>query len=109
MGASVMEEDREINKLKKHIQDQVEVMKIVLDKKANDYASEKDILSNFKNSATILKLPTEKIFLMLISTKLSRLVELLDGKQPENEPVKDTLLDMINYLFLLDYYLEKSK
>lgn len=75
-----------------------------LNKKGNDYASNVDAFSNFTNTATILKVQTEKVFIAEIVKKCSRIIELLD-KPAANESVMDSVLDIAGYACLLDGYL----
>ena len=73
--------------------------------KSKDYATD-DVLSNFKRMAiTVGSLqrthiaPWEEAAHLLI-LKLDRLKN-LEGRDPENESVRDTCLDIINYTRLL--------
>ena len=82
----------------------------VLAKKSHDYAgSGGDMLSNFRKTAGMCNISPEKVFQVMLSIKLCRLVELLDGKIPKNESLIDTIDDSINYLTLCKALLmEKS-
>jgi hypothetical protein len=83
--------------------DLVAKLRKTLEDKGHDYASE-DVLSNFKDSGKrIGKTPQEQC-LSLISTKVSRLSNLLSDKKktPKNEAIQDSILDLIGYSFLLD-------
>ena len=77
------------------------------EKKAHDYASEWDTLKNFKVQAAIQSKLHGRVVLAsetamnFIIVKLCRLAN-LKGKHPQNESVKDTIMDAINYLGL--YY-----
>lgn len=73
----------------------------VLKSKRNDYASDADVLSNFKNTAAQMKLTPEQVCTMFISVKVSRLVELFSGKKERNESIEDNMTDLINYAILL--------
>ena len=77
----------------------------VLDRKAHDYATGKDSLSNFKDTALMADIPVEKVFMTILGIKMCRLRELTGGKQAKNESVSDTLMDMKNYLSLFQAYL----
>ena len=68
--------------------------------KGNDYANE-DRLSNFKLAGSICGLTPEQNCLSLIATKVARLGVLLGGKEPSNESIDDSLLDLANYAVLL--------
>jgi hypothetical protein len=83
--------------------DLVAKLRKTLEDKGHDYAGE-DVLSNFKDSGKrIGKTPQEQC-LSLISTKVSRLSNLLSDrkKTPKNEAIQDSILDLIGYSFLLD-------
>lgn len=78
-------------------------------KKSSDYANE-DVLSNFKLAGNICGLSPEQNCLSLIATKVARLGNLLKkDKVVKNEPVKDSILDLINYGYLLYCLLEDEK
>lgn len=74
-------------------------LKAILNSKGNDYASNTDVLSNFKLTASALKTTSHKIILTEIVKKAIRLGNLID-KDPENESVQDSLKDLMNYCFL---------
>jgi len=75
--------------------------------KGDDYADE-DRLSNFKDVAYITGLTPEMICFVLMAVKIVRLKQLLSGKTPKNEPMKDSLLDLSDYSFLLDCILDEN-
>ena len=77
----------------------------VLENKAHDYAGGSTILSNFLKTANMCNIQPEKVFEVMLSIKMCRLVELLGGKTPRNESVSDTIDDSINYLYLCKAYL----
>jgi hypothetical protein len=81
----------------------------VLERKSNDYANASDCLSNFKKSAQMCNTTPEKVFEVMMSIKICRLVELLDGKEVKNESVDDTLLDLSNYATLCRAYLYEKQ
>ncbi len=83
-------------------------MEFLLGRKAGDYATEEDTLSNFRFTGGVLGAAIrmgvqgmDLSFLALISTKLARLMVLL-GKsgQPNNESIYDTFVDLANYVVL---------
>lgn len=84
-------------------------MKAVLEAKSADYAQEQDVLSNFKTAGAICQLTSSQQCLSMIATKIARLGVLLSGKDPKNEPIEDSVLDLINYSFLLMCCLEDEK
>lgn len=83
-------------------------MENLLDSKAEDYATEEDTLSNFRFTGGVLAAAlrmgvqgTDLAFLALISTKLARLLVLLPStKKPHHESVRDTFVDLANYVVL---------
>lgn len=77
-----------------------EMRKVMLGK-GDDYANE-DRLSNFKLAGNICGITPELNCLNLIATKVARLGVLLQGKEPKNESVQDSVLDLSNYAVLLN-------
>jgi hypothetical protein len=68
--------------------------------KGDDYANQ-DRLSNFKLAGAVTGMDAKKNCLALIGTKVARLGNLLHGKEPKNEAVIDSVLDLSNYADLL--------
>lgn len=71
--------------------------------KRHDYTSSNDNHENFKRSAEIsswFKNEQDKPYAVLVGTKLARLGSLLGQKEPNNETIDDTFLDLINYCAL---------
>ena len=82
----------------------------VLESKAHDYARTGEVFNNFIKTSQMCNIQPEKVFQVMLSIKLCRLVELLDGKTAKCESLSDTLGDAVNYLQLCRAYLvEKSK
>ena len=75
--------------------------KNVLKLKGEDYATETDVLQNFKTAGANIGISAELQCLSLIATKVARLGNLLTGKKPNNESVADSILDLSNYTDLL--------
>ena len=73
----------------------------ILIKKSKDYSGDFDVLSNFKKVANIRGTEYLEPILVLINTKIVRLNNLLGKKEPKNESIDDTLIDLCNYVFLL--------
>lgn len=76
--------------------------KITLSKR-HDYTSDIDNHQNFKRSAEIASWfasKEDKSYAVLIGTKLARLASLLDQKEPNNESIDDTFMDLVNYCAL---------
>ena len=85
-----------------------EKMRTILLSKGDDYAN-KDRLSNFKLAGEIAGLNAELNCLSLIATKVARLGVLLNSnKEPNNESVKDSVLDLANYAILLSMILNEK-
>lgn len=79
-------------------------MKQVMIGKGDDYAVQKDRLSNFKNVGVICGSGDDgrAACLHLIATKVARLNSLIgEGKKPSNESIDDSILDLANYSILL--------
>ncbi len=73
----------------------------VLQSKGNDYSNE-DKLSNFKEVGNMTHTDPRVVCATLIGVKVSRICNLLkSGKAPDNESVKDSILDLSNYNILL--------
>jgi len=71
--------------------------------KAEDYSHTSDRHSNFKFASDIASEFDSVSFpyVTLISIKLARLQVLLNsGKEPNNESITDTFIDLINYIAL---------
>lgn len=84
-------------------------MKDVLLSKSNDYSIEEDVLSNFKYAGNICGLKPDQNCLSLIATKVARLGVLLKSeKEPSNESIKDSVLDLANYTILLGMILDSQ-
>lgn len=86
---------------KNNFNDFVKKQDAIMFKKGNDYANS-DRLSNFKLAGTICQLTPSQQCLSLIATKIARLGVLLTGKQPNNESIRDSIIDLSVYSFLLD-------
>lgn len=66
--------------------------------KNHDYANEDEPLANFILQAEITGLSVDMVFFNAISIKAARLKELVGkGKEPKNEAVEDTIMDMAVY------------
>lgn len=77
-------------------------------RKNSDYAEDQDPFKNFK-AAELVGLTVEQALLLQMTNKLSRVGNLLGGKEIKNEAVEDTLLDLINYTAILRAYLHGKK
>ena len=70
--------------------------------KAHDYTV-KDRYENFNRQADITSWFSEeqdKAYVAVIAIKLARLASLLGQKEPKNESIQDTFIDLINYCAL---------
>ena len=86
-----------------HFDVMVSRMRETLINKGDDYATDIDRLSNFKDTAAICGLQPRQIVLTMIAIKVARLGVLLNKPDgPINEPIADSILDLANYAILLD-------
>jgi hypothetical protein len=81
--------------------------KAIIDKKNTDYAKgDVDAFSNFK-ATEIAGVTYQRSILVLLAVKLARLSNLLDKETaPNYESLSDTVLDMANYLAILNATIE---
>lgn len=81
----------------------------IIAKKGADYANEDNRFINFEKLANLNDLTPQRAFCFYLGIKIARLTELYKGKkQPKNESVEDTLLDLINYAVLFIAYNKKQ-
>ena len=84
-------------------------MRKTLFSKGDDYANE-DRLSNFKLAGAISGGDARTNCLNLISTKVARLGVLIKtNKEPNNESIEDSVLDLANYAVLLSMIINENK
>jgi hypothetical protein len=72
-------------------------------RKNADYAQDSNPYSNFDFTEYVLshfKSDLDKSFVWPIATKLARLANLLDSKEPNNESIEDSFLDIAVYVLL---------
>lgn len=76
----------------------------ILEKKTADYASDVDVLSNFKNIAKAAKAlqiditTPSGVALFMALLKVARIANLQNGgTEPSNESVRDSYTDLLNY------------
>ncbi len=88
----------------------------LLKSKGYDYASDGDVLKNFKQMNSLIKLlevdmgKVEGIHMFYVLLKIQRLCNLLfSGKVAKNESIQDTLIDLRNYTDLLNCTLQENK
>lgn len=101
---SVKETERFITSVNKHMRDALIKCSKLLDSKNNDYG-----VDNFIQAAVIASILTGQrveapdVAACLIGIKMSRYGVLVGaGKAPENESVDDTVLDLVNYILLME-------
>lgn len=93
----------------RHFERMINKMAEVMMSKGDDYANA-DRLSNFKTAGAIVGVSAEVNCLSLIATKVARLGVLLNSKgEPNNESIRDSVLDLANYAVLLDMILSEKK
>jgi len=82
----------------------------IMKNKNNDYADTDDVFYNFKETAKIAGIKPSQVVLVQLGNKLARLNQLIGkDKEPLNEALSDTLLDIINYTLLLRGILNEQK
>ena len=81
----------------------------IIESKNSDYAKNDDAFSNFKFCAEFAGISVEQVFRVFIAVKIARLKELMNGKDAKNEKVEDTLVDLSNYVDLLNCWLVKGE
>ena len=87
----------------------VEKMRATMLAKGDDYAGQ-DRLDNFKRAGAITGIGAPMQCLSLIATKVARLSSLIGGnKDPRNESVDDSILDLTNYSVLLAMVIQDLK
>lgn len=79
----------------------LDLMKDTVTSKANDYADDDDVYSNFHGAGYLANATMEQVFMTLIGVKVERLRQLVSGKIANHESIDDTLLDLANYAALL--------
>lgn len=98
-----------IDQQQRHFERMINKMAEVMMSKGDDYANT-DRLSNFKTAGAIVGVSPEVNCLSLIATKVARLGVLLNSKEtPNNESIRDSVLDLANYAILLDMLLSEKK
>ena len=77
------------------------------DRKNADYAKDADPLSNFRQAESF-GIPAWKGVLVRMSDKWSRIQELTNGKVPQNESLRDSLIDLAVYALIDIILLEET-
>jgi hypothetical protein len=76
--------------------------------KNHDYASDADPLSNFRRSSSVGVEPYRGIVVRM-TDKWSRIEQLMSGKSPKNESLRDSLIDNAVYSLLAVVLLDESE
>jgi len=106
-----------LNQLLTHSSTNNLLARSLLDKKNQDYSHDDDVHSNFKEMAKICAdfgvdiTRPEGIIEYHVLHKIHRIFKLINSAdEPSNEPVKDSVVDLENYMTLLyTYYMENIK
>lgn len=76
----------------------------LLERKNADYAAKHNRHENFEHSAMVMewfKKDIDKVYIALITTKITRLATLLNSEmEPNNESIEDSFVDLVNYCAL---------
>jgi hypothetical protein len=75
-------------------------MAALVESKANDYADDENVYSNFEGSARLTGRTVDEVFHVILGIKMERLRQLMTGKVPNHESIEDTLMDAANYFAL---------
>ena len=83
----------------------LEQMANMHNRKSHDYARDSNPYSNFEESAITAGVPVDTVFAVMIGIKMARLAELTRaGKEPNNESIQDTRVDLAVYSALWASY-----
>ncbi len=77
-------------------------------RKNHDYAPSEEPLANFR-MAEKLGVPAWKGVLVRMSDKWSRILQLAQGKNPKNESLRDSLVDLAVYALIDVLLIEEQK
>jgi len=93
-----------------YIYQAIEKMKEIMINKSSDYASDEDVLANFRVCEKLFDIPDYTGISIRLSDKLSRVKNLIKDNNPKvkDESLEDTLIDLANYS-LLFYLCVKEK
>jgi len=86
-------------------------MEAMHDAKNADYAKQEDRFSNFTYAAEVskdFKDPVDRVFAVMLGVKFARLANLVGNREPNNESVLDTRLDISVYAALWTAYWEQQ-
>ena len=84
---------------------------VLMQKKSEDYATGSDPFANFKRGEILGFATAEEGLMLRVVDKISRISTFLQKGQltVENESVTDSIMDIINYMVLLQGLLEDKK
>ncbi len=83
-------------------------MRDTVKSKANDYADDENVYSNFENAARMANVTVDQVFMTLIGIKVERLRQLMEGTVPNHEAIDDTRIDLANYAALWQGWVEQE-
>lgn len=91
-----------------YIQASTETLAETLLSKNSDYAPTGEF-SNFEKAAEVVGTDALYVIITQVAIKLTRIQSLLsDDDQPNNEPLKDSLLDLAGYAVIAHAYMENQ-
>lgn len=91
-----------LDELMKYFDKYTAQAKLTMSSKGEDYANDADRLVNFKNVAVQNRLDPRRVCLVMISTKVERISNLINNEKiPNNEAIEDSIKDLFIYSFLL--------
>src|SRR5262245_56376016 len=83
----------------------LEKMAAIHEKKAHDYAADSNPYSNFEKAAAFAGVTVDQVFAVLLGIKQARIEELTrSGKEPNNEAIEDSYVDLATYATLRASY-----
>jgi hypothetical protein len=74
----------------------------IMKSKGTAYSGLEDKLGNFKRVAKNLAMTPEQVWYVYFAKHLDALSAFLRGEYKDSEPIQGRIMDLINYLFLLD-------
>lgn len=91
------------------VNDKLNSLKDIIDKKSHDYANDGDTLMNFKNLGQMFNKRASDMCLWFMAVKINRLINLSSKEKPSCESISDTVNDLINYACLYEACLIDEK
>ena len=97
------------NELLQHLEELFKECYSTVEKKNHDYAGSEDPLKNFRLSEYLGVTSVERAIIVRMLDKVARLTNVLNnGAVVKEETLHDTIVDLINYAAILDFYLYVS-